>query len=395
MKVLILNNDFRVYWKGRLLYLHTCLAQQGIELNAIELFGQGSPYTFDTVTSTHPWWTCLFPSHSSADLDKHAIKKAIFAALYKLQPDVIIAPSIVFYAGALGIAWAKQNGRKFIMFDDAKPTQVKRNFVVQWVKNLITSQVDGFWLPAKSYDADYALFKNRGVHFFYGFSSIDNELFKSPTGYIPANRTIISVARLVPIKNFEALLLAWQKIEQHNTGYSLLLLGNGPEEASLKQQAEILGLQSLRFVSAVGNDQLPAYLQQGSAFVLPSLSETWGLVVNEAMASGLPVLLSRNINAAADLLQEGQNGFSFDPYDIDAISNSILKFIQLTDADKLRMSERSLSLIETMSYQKMGIQLVEALKYINTQSSQKPGIISSAIISRWHGRYNTSGWDKL
>jgi glycosyltransferase involved in cell wall biosynthesis len=395
LKVAVLNNDFRVYWKGRLHYLHRFLSTQNTDLYAVELFGKGSPYSFDTVSAEQHWWRCLFPEHSAADLTKQEIKKAIFAALDHLQPDVVIGPSIVFYAGALGIAWAKQNKKRFIMFDDAKPAQVKRNLIVQTVKDLITAQIDGLWLPSKIYDSAYAKFNNNSTLFFYGFSAIDNKLFKQHTPATYDKNVIICVARLVPIKNLNNLLRAWQKVEPENTGYQLKIVGDGPEEEQLKRLAAELALSSVEFVAAVSNNELPATLALADAFVLPSLSETWGLVVNEAMAAGLPVLLSNNVNAAGDLLKEGENGYGFDPYKVDEITTAILRYINLDKENKQRLSQQSLAIIDKMSYEQMGEQLLNAITVITAKPYNKPGLIAGLIINLWHGRYNTSGWDKL
>ncbi|OOQ57087.1 glycosyltransferase family 4 protein [Mucilaginibacter pedocola] len=394
MKVVIINNDFRVYWKGRLVYLREYLPQQGMSLNAVELFGKGSPYGFDSVTSTEDWWQCLFPDKSAADVPKEQIKAGVFAALDKINPDVVIGPSIVFFAGALAIAWAKKRRKRFIMFDDARPTQVKRNFIVQWVKDLITSNADGFWLPAKSYDTDYLKFKQQGLHFFYGLACINNSFFSVDNR--PANtKAIICVARLVPIKNLDGLLKAWQVVEQQNTGYKLIIVGNGPEGDALTQQAAGLKLQHVEFVDAVDNKQLPVCFARADAFVLPSFSETWGLVVNEAMAAGLPVLLSATVNAANDLLRDAENGYKFNAFDNADIAAKLLQYIALSPGEKAAMGQQSLRIIDTMSYEKMGGQLVAAINTITAAKYKAPGIAAAAIIARWHGRYNTSGWDKL
>jgi glycosyltransferase involved in cell wall biosynthesis len=395
LKVVILNNDFRVYWKGRLVYLRGYLASQNIQLNAIELFGKGSPYAFDMVDSTHHWWACLYPNKAAGDVEKEELKERLFLRLDELDADVIIGPSIVFFAGALGIAWAKKRCRKFIMFDDARAGQVKRNPGVQWVKNLITSRAEAFWLPTKSYDKGYETFKKQGVHFFYGFSCIDNNLFKADRAGQGSIKTIICVARLVPIKNLDGLLNAWQLVEQQNTGYQLHIVGNGPEGEKLQQQKELLKLQTVEFIDAVDNQKLPRYFGNAGAFILPSFSESWGLVVNEAMAAGLPVLLSKTVSAANDLLHEGVNGFGFNAFDNNDIAAAILKYIHLNEHAKMLMSQKSLEIIDGLSYEKMGKQLTDALALITSKPYTKPGFVASAIISRWHGRYNTGGWDKL
>ncbi len=395
MKVLILNNDFRVYWKGRLIYLQSFLSSQNISFYAVELFGNGSPYSFDTYDNNESWWTCLFPENSSDELSKQDIEKAIFTQLDKINPDIIIASSIVFYAGALGIRWAKKHKKKFVMFDDARHLQFKRQFLIQWVKDLITKQSDGFWFPSKNYYADYAYFHHKGIHFFYGFNCIDNKLFKFEGKKQSHHKIIICVARLVPIKNIDNLLRSWQLIEKNNTDYKLVIIGDGPEHDHLNQLRSDLNLNTVEFIGAIDNEVIPEYYFNAGAFILPSLSESWGLVVNEAMAAGLPVLLSYEVNAAKDLLKEGVNGFGFAPLDVNGMAEAISKYIRSDIQTKESMSNNSLEIINSMSYENMGSQLFDALISIKQQKNKLPGLLASLVINLWYGRYNKSGWDKL
>ena len=84
---------------------------------------------------------------------------------------------------------------------------------------------------------------------------------------------------------------------------------------------------------------LPAYYGLAGAFVHTSTVEQWGLVVNEAMAAGLPVLVSRNCGCAADLVQDGVNGFAFDPLDGDRMAALLTKVAGLS-ADEPRRHGR-------------------------------------------------------
>ncbi|MXV17408.1 glycosyltransferase family 4 protein [Hufsiella ginkgonis] len=395
MRVVLLNNDFRVYWKGRLGYFHQFLTSKGIDLHAIELFGKGSPYQFDTYNNKESWWTCLFPENSSDELSKKNIERTLFGALDNADPDVIIAPSIVFFAGALGLRWAKKNKKKFIMFDDAKPSHLKRNMIVQWVKDMITSAVDGLWLPSKDYDAEYSSLYKHDIYFFHGYNCVDNDLFKNLGVNSLDHKRVICVARIVPIKNLRNLLRAWKQVEQSDQQYELNIVGDGPQLGSLQQLAQKLKLKRVVFTGAVDNHNLPGYFHRSDAFILPSLSESWGLVVNEAMAAGLPVLLSSRINAGKYLLHEDINGFGFDPTATREISAAILKYIRLKADKKREMADNSLSIINTMSYQHMGNELVKALHNIAVKRYKKPGFLSSILVNLWRGRYNTAFWDKL
>ncbi len=395
MKAVIVNNDFRVYWKDRLMYLHQFLASKNIDFYAIELFGKGSPYSFDVYNNSQDWWHCLFKNNSADELSKKNISDAVFAELDKINPDIVISSSIVFYAGALSLRWVKKNKKKFIMFDDARHLQVKRNMVVQAVKNLLAGQADGFWFPAKSYYDDYSYFHNKGIHFFYGFDCIDNRLFRNGKQKQFNNKIIICVARLVPIKNINSLLKAWKDVESAGNGYRLAIIGDGPEYDALNSQKLAVQLNTVDFLGAVSHDAIAEYYYNADALVLASLQETWGLVVNEAMAAGLPVLLSHKINAAADLLKEGINGFGFNPVSINEITEALLKYINLDGSAKQSMSANSLKIIDNLSYEKMGIQLYDALVFITNQPVKRPGILAKTLINAWHGRYNTAGWDKI
>lgn len=394
MKVLILNNDLRVYWKRRITYLHKHLAEKNIQFYAVELFGKGSPYAFDPYDNAEDWWSCLFPENDFSELSKTDIARSIFDKLDEINPDVIIGGSIVFFSGAIGLRWARQHKKKFVMFDDGKPSDIKRNKLVQFVKDTLIRQADALWLPSADYDAEYP-YIDKDTIIFHGFNCIDNDQFKFENKKTVDHKSIICVARLVPIKNIDNLLLAWKIIEDSGTDYKLNIVGDGPLYKPLNKLASSLNLKSVAFLGSISNNDLPRHLYNADAFILTSYSESWGLVVNEAMAAGLPMLLSNKINAVKALLQEGINGYSFNPNNINEIADKLSKFIGLDAAAKKQMSDNSLKIIDSMSYKNMVQELVAALNKINSKKIKKSGIIATILIKLWNGNYNTSGWDKL
>ena len=116
-------------------------------------------------------------------------------------------------------------------------------------------------------------------------------------------KNFIYVGRLVDVKNLHFL------IEQFNRhpNLSLSIIGFGVEEEELKSLAG----DNIRFFGAVDNKKLPEYYQKNDVFVLPSRSEPWGLVVEEALNNGLPVMLSNKVGCHEDLANEGR-GVVFD-----------------------------------------------------------------------------------
>jgi glycosyltransferase involved in cell wall biosynthesis len=395
LKVLILNNDFRVYWKGRLIFLRSFLFEKDIHFNAVELFGKGSPYAFDFYEDNKTWWTCLFPDKSADELTKEEVKEAVFFKLDQINPDIIIAPSIVFYAGALGLRWAKARKRKFVMFDDAMPFQVKRNAFVQFVKDLLIKQADAIWFPSEAYLKAYPHLVKPKINVFYGFNCIDNQKFgRFGLSNLDAHN-FICVARLVPIKNLNNLLTAWNAVEQKYHDYTLTIIGDGPERERLLKTKADLNLVNVFFAGAIDNIALPEFFKKADALILPSWSETWGLVVNEAMAAGLPVLLSNKVNAAHNLLKNGINGFCFNPGDPAEIAAMMIKYICLDQSEKKEMSVNSLKIIGGMDYRNMGNNLFNAITEIHRGRYKKTNAFVGVLINKWYGRYNTSGWDKL
>jgi glycosyltransferase involved in cell wall biosynthesis len=92
--------------------------------------------------------------------------------------------------------------------------------------------------------------------------------------------------------------------------------------------------------------ELPAFYGSAGAFIHPALSEPWGLVINEAMASGLPILSSKNVGAAEELLIEGETGFLFDPMDLQAISAAMHQIATLPEDRRQQMGESARELVE-------------------------------------------------
>ena len=110
-----------------------------------------------------------------------------------------------------------------------------------------------------------------------------------------------------------------------------MLLGDGPLRSSILNLRSSLGLDACVHLPIAFKqyDELPVYYGLASAFVHASITEQWGLVVNEAMASGLPVLVSNHCGCAADLVQEGVNGFTFDPYNVEQLAQFMFKLSTL------------------------------------------------------------------
>jgi glycosyltransferase involved in cell wall biosynthesis len=93
-------------------------------------------------------------------------------------------------------------------------------------------------------------------------------------------------------------------------------------------------------------EELPRFYAHAGAFVHPAMEEPWGLVINEAMACGLPVLSSYNVGAAEELVDAGVNGWVFDPANVTEMSSCLRKLAELSDDARLTMGEASKRILE-------------------------------------------------
>lgn len=123
---------------------------------------------------------------------------------------------------------------------------------------------------------------------------------------------VLCVTKFTPRKSADDLLRAVGVLQRdRRVECSLLFVGSGPLEGALRRQAADLGVKNVVWAGFVNQSRLPALYAASDVFVLPSIGEPWGLVVNEAMAAGLPVVVRHGIGCAPDLVREGVNGYTF------------------------------------------------------------------------------------
>ncbi len=122
--------------------------------------------------------------------------------------------------------------------------------------------------------------------------------------------------RLIHLKGVDLLLAAWSQFEKESASGTLLLVGGGSQEQELRGRVMAEGLERVRFVGSVDYTDMAKFYAAADIFVIPTLEDNWSLVVPEAMACGLPVLCSRYNGCWPEMVQEGKNGWVFNPNDI-------------------------------------------------------------------------------
>jgi len=185
-------------------------------------------------------------------------------------------------------------------------------------------------------------------HFSKGsqISTRRKKALRQELGFSPDSKVIMYAGQFIPRKNVKTLLLAYSMMKTQKK--ALLLVGYGELEQELKDFVRVNKLPEVAFVAHTEVDLMPHYYAVADVFVLPSLEETWGLVVNEAMACGLPVLLSNKVGSRGDLLEEGKNGWSFSPLNHEQLSKQLEKLCT-DEKQRLKFGERSRAIIQKAS----------------------------------------------
>jgi len=179
------------------------------------------------------------------------------------------------------------------------------------------------------------------------FASVDRETSRARFGFPADALIVLYCGTLQPWKAPKDLLESFARANVPNS--FLVFAGDGPQRPELEGRAAAQGLQDrVRFLGFLNQSQLPALYKSADLFVLPSLFDAFGLVVNEAMLCGLPVVVSDRVGARYDLVRQNENGYIFPVGDVDALA-AILRDI-LPNVEKRRsMGEEARRRIETWS----------------------------------------------
>jgi glycosyltransferase involved in cell wall biosynthesis len=175
----------------------------------------------------------------------------------------------------------------------------------------------------------------------------ERERLRSSFGLAPDDVVVLCAARLAPEKGIDTLVDALAELGLH--GVALLLAGEGPERAALEQRARAKGV-SVLFPGALGADRLVEAYVAADVFALLSRHEPWGVVVNEAAACGLPLVLSERVGAAYDLLRPGENG-ALVPVDDAPAAAEALRPLVSSRGERVRAGRASREIVGGWGYE--------------------------------------------
>jgi 1,2-diacylglycerol 3-alpha-glucosyltransferase len=303
----------------------------------------------------------LFPKTNWQNVGAIRLAHGVWKNLAEEKPSLVLVPGYYTLPGIAAAIWGKLNRSTTVLMTESGAQDQQRVWWKEWVKSfLIKSLFDWAVSGGRTHRRYLARlgFPSQRVARFYDV--VDNKFYSENTDALRKHATaadfdlpqnyFLYVGRLAAEKNLYALLMAYIRYRVSGGDWSLVFVGDGPEGEQLRAIAERSGYGAdIYFEGLKKSAELPAYYAFASCFVLPSTSEPWGLVVNEAMASGLPVIVSQSCGCAEDLVEENGNGMLFDPASDHELAGC-LSSLACSSAQKLKaMGERSLEIISRFS----------------------------------------------
>lgn len=389
MSITIIYNSFGPYHLARLAASARMVEERGLQMIGLELASKEKqhPWSADKVPVLSRKYT-LFPGKAVEEVRPLELASAMWKALSAIDPQAVAIglSRETLPAMLIALAWTRRRQRVAISLMDSKYDDFPRPSWKEWLKRRIYRRFDAA-LVGGSLSQGYAEFL--GIckeNIFTGCDVVDNDYFARKAQWAQENSKTLRgenllpenyflfVGRLDAKKNLFRLLKAYDSYLRivGEQAWGLVICGSGSLEAEVQSQVRLLNIPAL-FVGFKQHDELPVYYGLARCLIVPSShDEQWGLVVNEAMASGLPVLVSKACGCAPDLVQEGVNGFTFDPYDVVGMAQ-LMNHISSGAVDLSAMAEASRQIIAEWGLERFASQLFLAVAAGQASSKTKPG----------------------
>lgn len=293
----------------------------------------------------------------------------VWRVLNQRKPDVVIVGDYTYLADWAALLWCRlHNVPSICHYGSVYLAHGRRRaWYTERVKRLFFSHVTSvaaYSRRAKEYAVWNGMAPGR-VHVIGNAVPtvhLADEVGALRDGCVNSQKDILYVGRLSKEKNLLRLADAFVRAREdsRNPDSRLVLVGDGPLRPQLEKYADA-HTDAIEVAGYKQRHELAPFFARARALVLPSTEEPWGLVVNEAMACGLPVLVSDYCGCVDDLVRDGVNGFRFDPFDVEEMSYALRRVMDPEiDVDTLGAS--GARLVAGYSMEKASARLIRQIQ---------------------------------
>ncbi len=368
-----------LFWRFGPYHLARLKAAAGLcEVHAVELSAAETTYGWDPVREAAGYARhTLFEDYRGGPGQKAECRRRMEAVLADIKPDVVAVPGWSFPDALSALAWCIRSRTPALVMSESgerdEPRRWWKEAPKRWLVRLFGSALVG----GRAHEAYLATLGMQRSAVFLGYDAVDNGYFTAAAEKARINRVerrretklpdyyFLASARLIEKKNLERLIDAYlaYRAAAKTPIWNLVILGDGPLRESLESRIESLGLKREVFLAGLKQyHELPTYYGLAEAFVHVSTSEQWGLVVNEALASSLPVIVSSRCGCAPELVREGVNGYLCDPYSPEDIARCMTAMAS-PPTDRAAMGRESLRIVQDFGPERFASGLLAAAEY--------------------------------
>jgi 1,2-diacylglycerol 3-alpha-glucosyltransferase len=330
----------------------------------------------------------------AAAVREGAIRPAVGAALGKAAPDVIAVSGWVSPESLAAIRWARSRNVPIVVMSESQADDAERSILREAVKKRIIGLCQAALVggpPHANYITRLGIPRER-VHL--GYNAVDNVHFAAGADDARANagrlreehglpgRYVLASARFIDKKNLPTLVMAYATaVAGQCDSPDLVILGDGPEKGKILAAASAAGVvDRLHLPGFRSYDVLPHYYGLADAFAHVSRIEQWGLVVNEAMASAVPVIVSDRCGVARTVVDNGVTGYLVAP-EIGPIAAALQRVISMPDDLRIAMGTAARAAITDWGPERFGTGMKAAvLDAKKARSRRRPAPWDAAIL---------------
>jgi glycosyltransferase involved in cell wall biosynthesis len=393
MKLAVLFDNLGPYHVARLAALGS-----RCDLLAIEQHATSAEYAWDPSAEVPFRRVTLFESTGvPREATSGRTFRAISEVLSGFGPDVIAVPGWAGGQAISGVTWALRRKVPVIVMSESQEIDFPRTAFREWIKRCYLVCCDGALVGGRPHRYYLVRLGMNATRIRVGYDAVDNDYFDNGADRVRANaatlrrqhglpeRYFLTSARFIEKKNLPRLIQAFADFlsardeqTQASSLWHLVVLGDGALRGELEQRVASLELGTRVLMPGFKQySELPLYYGLAQAFILASTTEQWGLVVNEAMASGLPVLVSERCGCARDLVQPGVNGSSTP--DVSALAGLMGRLAENEDR-RQAMGEASANLIEAWSPDVFAANLIELAEVVKRSPRPRTGWIDLLLL---------------
>jgi glycosyltransferase involved in cell wall biosynthesis len=338
----------------------------------------------------------LFPEATANCPGNAKLKQAFWTVLEQARPDVVAVNGWNNFGSLMAANCCVRRGIPMVVMSESSRQDEPRTWWKEAIKRRIAALYSAALVGGQRHVEYLAELGMPPERIFIGYDVVDNDYFRHKAEEIRRQRSetrerytlpgnyFLDSARFIEKKNLPTLIQAYAEYRRRSeivakVPWNLVLLGDGPLRETLNSQLSTLNLnEHVHLPGFKPYDQLPVYYALANAFVHASTSEQWGLVVNEAIASGLPVIVSNRCGCAPELVNG--NGFTFDPTNEDELATRLLEMAALRDQERKDLGDNSYKIAANFAPERFGEGLERAVSMAMGVPQKRLGIIDRALL---------------